>query len=82
MTKQYDDILFNLKMRLLQKHKEYENSYLDSSYEYLAHRFMSKKEDTASSFYDADKDGIIRNCIDLAAYALLIADKAMRDESI
>lgn len=78
----YGPILEMLCERITEKHKQYGTSYLGKDYEFLHKRLMAEVEELSAEMFSSHLSGedIIKECLDVAICALLIADKRRREE--
>jgi hypothetical protein len=78
----YGPILEMLCERITEKHEQYGTSYLNRDYEWLHRRMMIEVGELDAELFSPHLSGenTIKECLDVAICALLIADKRRREE--
>ena len=78
----YGPIIELLCERITEKHKQYGTSYLGRDFKWLHKRMMGEVDELSAEMFSPhlSGDGIIKECLDVAICALLIADKKRREE--
>ena len=80
----YEPVLELLKERIEVKHKEYGTSYLSRDYVWLRKRLNGEVEELSAELFSPRLTGkdTIKEALDVARCALLIADKKRRESLV